>query len=145
MDGHFDLGADRLKQAIERAEVLNVFFPRLGYALILDARRSATAEPAILIDGMVGSVAARIESFTRLRPDLPKPEQLAIAPWLGSVRSFIEAGIYRAIVERWVRLGSTNVDDAVETAMRQLARIERDTLRRIVSGETSRALWQREA
>lgn len=145
MDGQFDLGADRLIQAIEHAEVLNVFFPRLGQALILDTRSNAATGPAILVDEMVGSVAARVESFTRLRPDFQKPDQLAIAPWFGSVRSFIEAGIYRAIAERWLRLTPRGSTAAVDGAMRTLARIEHDTLRRIMRGETSRALWQREA
>lgn len=144
MDARNSFGADRLIQAIERAEVLNVFFPRLGHALILDARSNGSEEPAILIDGMVGSVAARIESFERLRPGLPSPEQLAIAPWFGSVRSFIEAGVYRAIVERWTTICPRAGTSAVDVAMRRLARLERDALRGIVSGQTSRSLWQRE-
>ena len=145
MDTPFDLGGDRLRRAIGSVEVLNIFFPRLRHSLILDtrARREEGVPPAIIVDAMAGSPEARLRSFATLRPALPLPERLAVAAWLGSVRALIEGGVYDAIVERWEALGYPEGERDAERALRQLARLEREAMRALLTGETSRVIWQR--
>ena len=143
MDNAFDLGNERLLRAIERVEVLNLFFPWLGHSLILDARHTGDVPPAILLEPMVGSAEARLRSFAQLRPQLPLPDKLAVAPWLGSTRALVETGVYGAIVERWRALGYAEQERDLERALRQLRRLERAALSGLISGETSQAIWQR--
>lgn len=144
MDESSDLGSKRLIGAIARAEVLNLFFPLLRHSLILDTRSDQFVPPAILLDGMVGSAEARRRSFAILRPHFPVPEKLVIAAWPGSTRSLVEAGIYDAILDRWRALGHPEGEADARQALRQLARLERAALRDLISGATSKALWQRE-
>ena len=145
MDNAFDLGSERLIRAIGSVEVLNLFFPWLGHSLIMDTRHSVQAPPAILLEPMVGSAEARLRSFAHLRPQFPLPDKLAVAPWLGSVRAFAEAGVYGAIVERLLALGYPELERDAARALRQLVRLERAALRGIIAGETSTALWERGA
>ncbi len=144
MDNAFDLGNERLINAIRQIEILNLFFPRIGYSLILDTRHDAIAPPAIIVDPMVGSPQARLESFKRLRPHFPAPDKIGVAPWLGSTRSLVEGGIYDAIVARWSELGYGDEGEAEATrAFRELARLERAALRDLLSGASGRTIWQR--
>ena len=144
MDNAFDLNTERLILAIGQIEILNIFFPRIGYSLILDTRHDPAIPPAIIVDRMVGSPQARLESFGWLRPQMPRPEQLAVAPWLGSVRSLVGVGIYDAIVERWRQLGYADEGEAgAMRALRELARHERAAMRDLLAGTTSRTIWQR--
>lgn len=144
MDDAAELLNKRLIRAIEVAEVLNVFFPQLQHSLILDARHDQFAPPAIILDGMVGSAEARVRSFAQLRPHFPLPEKLMIAAWPGSIRALVEAGVYDAILERWRALGYPQGEAEAARALRQLRRLERAAMRDLLTGTTSKALWQRE-
>ncbi len=145
MDNPIDQGHERLIKAILSVEVLNIFFPWLGQSLILDARHSPEAPPAVILDPMVGSPEARLRSFARLRPQLPIPDRLAVAPWIGSMRAFAETGVYGAIVERVRTLGYPELVADADSAFRHLIRLERAALRGLIAGETSTALWERRA
>lgn len=143
MDNDHNLGSKRLIQAIGQVEVLAIFFPLFGYTLIVDTRHNASVAPAIIAEEMAGSVEARLVSFARLRPELPLPEKLAVAPWLGSIRALTDLGIPDAIVNRWHALGYPEREPEISAAFRQLARVERTALRELIAGSASKALWQR--
>lgn len=146
MDNAFDLGAGRLINAIksDSVPVLSLFFPRLGHSLILDTRHNPAVPPAILVEPVARSPEARRQSFARLRPQLPVPEQLAVAPWHGSTRALVETGVYDAILDRWRSLDHPEGEADMARALRQLARLERATLRDLLFGATGRTLWQRD-
>ena len=146
MDNAFDLGAARLINAIksDSVRVLSLFFPRLGHSLILDTRHTSAVPPAILVEPVAGSPEARLQSFTKLRPELPLPDQLAVAPWHGSTRALVETGVYDAILDRWRSLDYPAGEADVARALHRLARLERATLRDLLSGATGRTLWQRD-
>ncbi|HEX5505381.1 MAG TPA: hypothetical protein VFW96_22375 [Thermomicrobiales bacterium] len=144
MDNAYDFGSQRLIRAIQTVDVLNIFFPALGYSLILDTRHDGEAPPAILLAEAVGSAEARLRSFARLRPQFPLPAQLAIGPWFGSLRAFVELGVYDAIVERWRALGYAEQERDAAASLRRLQRLERRAMRDIISGAASKALWERD-
>ena len=143
MDDAFDFGAERLIEAIGRLEVLNIFFPRLAHSLILDTRHDPVVPPAILVDGMVGSLEARMRSFGRLRPQLPLPQELAVAPWFGSPRALVRTGVYDAILARWRLLGYPQGEAEAALALRHLTQLERAALRDLLAGTTGKTLWKR--
>src|SRR5262245_27885989 len=100
MDPVTDEFHERFLGAVRTAEVMGVFFLRVGQSLILDMRRHGDEGPLLLLDDMVATPSDRLLSFRRLRPELPLPERLTLAPWPGAIRSLAETGILDAIIER---------------------------------------------
>ena len=115
MDNAYNISSSKIIRALAEAEVMSIFFPRVGKALIVDTRHDAEHGPVVLIDDMVGSAEERLQSVRRLRPEFTEIAQLTLAPWLGSTRAFAEQGILDAIVERFHAMG---YHDAANDAMR---------------------------
>jgi hypothetical protein len=131
-------------EAVRASEVLSIFFLRVGRSLIIDARRHGDGGPAVLLDDMVSTPEERLASFDRLRPGFPLPERLTIAPWAGAVRSFAEAGVLDAVVDRCRLEGGEGLADAAHTLYHELRRLERRALRDLVRGVGMRPLWERD-
>ncbi len=145
MDNAYNISSDRIIRALSEAEVMSIFFPRVGKALIVDTRHDADHGPVVLMDDMVGSADERLQSVLRLRPEFTRIAQLTLAPWFGSIRAFAEQGIFDAIVERFCAMGFHDaVDDAIR-AFRDLRRHERQMMLDLIAGETqaTRTLWAR--
>lgn len=135
---------NQIIEAIQTGEVVCLFFPRIGKTLVLDMRHTIETPPGVIIDNMVTRPRERLERLERMRPTLPPPEELRIAPWTGSVASLEDAGIAGAILERCAETGDVATVERCREAFRTLSRIERNHLRAIVRGEMSRAIWQRD-
>jgi hypothetical protein len=145
MDNAYNISSAKIIRALAEAEVMSIFFPHAGKALIVDTRHDADHGPVVLIDDMVGSAEERLRSVQRLRPEFTEIAQLTLAPWLGSTRSFAEQGIFEAIVERFQAMGyDDEASDAVRT-FRELRRHERQVMLDLITGEaqTTRTLWAR--
>ena len=67
MDNAFNLSSGKIIRALAEAEVMSIFFPRVGKALIVDTRHDADHGPVVLMDDMVGSAEERLQSVRRLR------------------------------------------------------------------------------
>lgn len=140
MDGDFN---ERMRAALRTAEVLSVFFVRVGRSLILDTRRGGAEGPTIVIDQIAASPQARLASFRRLRPELPLPESLTLAPWSGAVREFEAAGLLGTMLERSALEGGRALQAATEQAFNRLVKLERQALREMVRGIGMQTIWQR--
>ncbi len=145
MDNAFNISSSKIIRALAEAEVMSIFFPRVGKALIVDTRHDADHGPVVLMDGMVGSAEERLQSVRRLRPEFTAIAQLTLAPWFGSVRAFAEQGIFDAIVERFRAMGYDDAANDAVRAFRALRRHERQVLLDLIAGEaqTTRTLWAR--
>lgn len=145
MDNAFNLSSNKIIRALAEAEVMSIFFPHAGKALIVDTRHDAENGPAVFVDEMVGSPEERLQSIRRLRPQFKELAQLTLAPWFGSTRTFAAQGILEAIVERLHALGFPDAADGAMAAFRQLRRAEQATLRDLISGDpqTTRTVWSR--
>ena len=53
MDNHFFDELDEVRESIQEAEVLSLFFPYFGKAILLDTRSNETNGPTILLTEMV--------------------------------------------------------------------------------------------
>jgi hypothetical protein len=129
--------------ALRSIDVASIFFPYAMRSWILDLRESVDSGPKVLLDGIVASPQERLESFRRIRPDLPNPESLTVIPWIGHARQLEETGVLDAIFQRCRTVGGeTLVADA--TACYQ-ALIESETAikRQIVLGVGMQPLWRR--
>ncbi len=131
-------------EAIQTGEVVCLFFPRIGKTLVLDLRHTIEIPPGVMIDDMVTRPRERLERLEALRPTLPPPDELRIAPWIGSVASLEDAGIASAMLERCAETGDVGAVERCRKALHALSKLEREHLRAIVRGEMSRTIWERE-
>ncbi len=147
MDNAYNISSGKIIRALAEAEVMSIFFPRVGKSLIVDTRHDADHGPVVVMDDMVGSAKERLESVRRLRPEFKEIAQLTLAPWLGSTRAFAEQGIVEAIIQRFQSLGFHDEALDVTRAFNQLRRHERRVMLDLIAGEaqTTRTLWARTA
>lgn len=145
MDNAYNISSAKIIRALAEAEVMSIFFPQVGKALIVDTRHDAEHGPVVLIDEMVSSAEERLQSVRRLRPEFKEIAQLTLAPWLGSTRAFAEQGILEAIVERFHAMGYHDAANEAMTVFQHLRRHERRVMRDLVSGDpqTTRTVWAR--
>ena len=143
MDNAFNLSSNKIIRALAEAEVMSIFFPRIGKAFVVDTRHDTENGPAVFVDEMVSSPEERLQSIRRQRPQFKELAQLTLAPWFGSTRTFAEQGILEAIVGRLHALGFPDAADGAMTAFRHLRRAERSMLRDLVVGDpqTTRTVW----
>jgi hypothetical protein len=142
-DDPFETYRDRIREAVRHAEVVSLFFPQLGKALILDMRRCGADGPALLLDDMAASPRERLASFRRLRPGLPIPERLTLAAWGGHVRGLDDGGILDAILERCRLEGGNELVEHARSLYADMLAIEAGARRALVRGVGTEALWQR--
>lgn len=133
----------RMLDALRTAEVMSVFFVRVGRSLILDFRQEGTAVPAAILDDIVSTPEARLQSFRRLRPELPLPERLTLAPWTSAVRDFARHGLLTALLDRCLLEGGEDLQATAAKAFRQLEMLEQKYLRDLVRGVGMTTIWQR--
>jgi len=134
---------ERMIAAVRSADVMSILFVRVGQSMIVDLRREGGSEPAVLLDDIVSTPQARLQSFRRLRPELPLPDRLTLAPWTNAVRDFGDAGILEALLERCRLEGGGELRDRADAAYRRLVALERRFLRELVRGEGMETIWQR--
>lgn len=133
----------RMLDALRTAEVMSVFFVRVGRSLIIDLRHDDETGPAAMLDDIVSTPEARLHSFRRLRPELPLPERLTLAPWTNAVRDFEQHGLLDALLERCRQEGGEALHDVAEQAFRRLEKLEQKYLRDLVRGVGMQTIWQR--
>ena len=133
----------RMLDALRTADVMSVFFVRVGRSLILDLRREGDVGPAAILDDIVSTPEARLQSFRRLRPELPLPERLTLAPWTSAVRDFSRHGLLAALLDRCRLEGGEDLQASAAKAFRQLERLEQKYLRDLVRGVGMTTIWQR--
>src|SRR4051794_37071118 len=124
MDMPMDLPAEdfdeRMLEAIKSAEVISVFFVRVGRSMILDTRKEIGVAPAIILDDIVSTPQARLQSFRRLRPGLPLPDRLTLAPWTSAVRDFQDRGMLAALLERCATEGGADLRSSAAGSYQEL-------------------------
>lgn len=143
MDNVFDIFHDRIIAAIRTGDVICLFFPRLGKTLIVDLRQSVDVRPAVFVENMVGSPEARLKSLERLRPELPLPDDMRLAPWFGFVRTLRETQILDTLLARCDETGDETLAERCREAFQALGELETRFVRAIVRGDMSQTLWQR--
>jgi hypothetical protein len=134
---------DQLKVALADAIVMSIFFIRVGSSLILDFRSAEGVDPAVLVDGMTASPRDRLLSFRRLRPELPIPEEITLAPWAERARDFERDGVLDRLIERCDEVGGAELIELARAAYLKLLAEERKILREMVSGAGMETIWER--
>lgn len=134
---------DQLRVALADAVVMSIFFMRVGSSLILDLRTIEGVDPTVFVDGMTPTPRARLFSFAHLRPELPIPEEITLAPWAGRVADFEREGVLERLLERCDEVGGGALIAKGRTAYLKMLSEERKILRDMVSGVGMETIWER--
>jgi hypothetical protein len=143
MDENTDDFNERIHDAIRGAEILSLFFVRVGKSMILDFRQEPGSQAAVLLDDIVATPQARLQSFRRLRPGLPLPERLTLAPWTSAIQEFRANGLLDAMLSRCELEGGQDLKVTAAKTYRQLELLERRYLRDLVQGVGLQTIWRR--
>ena len=134
---------DQLKVALADAVVMSIFFIRLGSTMILDFRSAERVNPAVMVDGMTATPKERLLSFRRLRPQLPIPEEITLAPWADRVGEFEREGVLTRLLERCDEVGGIELMQQARVGYLKLLAEEKKILRDMVSGNGMETIWER--
>ncbi|MGD9711543.1 MAG: hypothetical protein AB7V46_05685 [Thermomicrobiales bacterium] len=145
MDPDSDDFTERLKVAIESAEVVSVFFVRVGHSLIMDLRPDPESEPVVVVDRMAESPYQRLLSFSNLRPTLSLPDEITLAPWTERVTDFQESGVMDVFLARCRSAGGDQLASDANSCFGQLLELERNAMKDMIRGIGMQTLWQRDA
>jgi hypothetical protein len=134
---------DQLKVALADAVVMSLFFIRLGSTMILDFRTAEGVNPVVMVDDMTSSAKERLLSFRQLRPELPIPEEITLAPWAERVREFEQSGVLERLLERCDEVGGAELMQQARTGYLKLLAEEKKILRDMVTGIGMETIWER--
>ena len=145
MDNVFRWNVHSVLRNMHEAQVISLFFPYLGRALIIDLRHDDAEGPLITIDGLVSGPEERLAGLQNLRPRFELPANITVAPWLGPVRSLDTSGAMADLSARLERMGHPDAKPALERAYNDLLTIERGEVLALIRGdvERTRTLFQR--
>jgi hypothetical protein len=76
-----------------------------------------------------------------MRPRFPKPESVNIVPWPKYVGSLVTMGVWDRIARRYLDIGSTENVRQCEACLKELYEVEREEIRRAITGENYETLW----
>lgn len=143
MDNAFRFSMSQVLAAIGEAEVISIFFPILGQALVVDIRHDAIEGPFTGLVPMVPTVEERLRSLERLRPRFGRPEGLLAIPWQRRVEGLRDYGVLERIADRLERAGAQDARRKCEDAFQRLSAAEKAEMMAAIRGEGYRALWER--
>jgi hypothetical protein len=76
-----------------------------------------------------------------MRPRFGRPDSITIIPWPKYIASLADLGIWDRIVRRYAEIGSPqNVRDC-DRCFAELAKLEREEVRRAIVGENYETIW----
>ena len=128
---------------IENAEVLAVFFPKFGQSVVVDVRPKEGEPPLFRVVPMARSIADRLRTIKRMRPALPRPQDIVAVPWVGYVDAMKTSGLWGKVLGRIEQTGFTEALEDAENAFNELVRMERRELAQLIMGDQYETLWAR--
>jgi hypothetical protein len=141
MDSDFRVDIQEVCRAIDTGEIIALYFPLLRKTLLMDTRTTPLDGPMIKVVPMAASAEDRYRELVRMRPRLPKPESINIVPWPKFVESLVRADVWDRIVRRYAEIGPPDVVRQCGACLDELRGIEREEIRRAITGENFETLW----
>ncbi len=135
LDGGIDLDLDAVRQNIDEAEVISIYFPVLSTTLLLDTR-SAYGVPAFMkLVPMARDAGDRLQSIRRMRPQLPCPQSITMIPWTRGVAALRRLGVWQHLEQRYGDCGRAG------SILEELEALERRELTGALLGRGYKTLW----
>ena len=143
MDSGYGDSVEGVFKFIENAEVLAVFFPKFGQSVVVDVRPKDGEPPLVRVVPMARSIADRLRTIKRMRPALPRPQDIVAVPWVGYVDAMKTSGLWGKVLERIEQTGFPEALEDAENAFNELVRMERRELAQLIMGDQYETLWAR--
>ena len=144
MDFGYGTGVDGVFKFIDNAEVIAVFFPKFGQSVVIDVRAKEGEPPLVRVMPMARSISDRLRTIKRMRPALPRPQDILAIPWVGYVGALKSSGLWGKVVARIEATGYPEAVEASGRAFDELIRFERRELAQLIMGEQYETLWARQ-
>lgn len=141
MDSDFRIDIGEVQRAIDVGDITALYFPLLRKTLLMDTRTTGVDGPMIKVVPMASSPEERFRDLVRMRPRLPKPESINIVPWPKYVASLVRLEVWDHIVRRFLEIGPPEIVKRCEECLEELKRLEREELRRAITGDNYETLW----
>jgi len=141
MGNHFFDELEEVKESILEADVLSLFFPYFGKAILLDTRSNETNGPAILLTKMVRNPQERIRSLEQLRPGFPDVDKMILIPWVRYISTLIESGVWASIVTRLEQTAFIDPEKSTNALLLELKEMERIELICAIRGPKYETIW----
>ena len=141
MDSDFRIDIGEVQRAIDVGDITALYFPLLRKTLLMDTRTTGVDGPMIKVVPMASSPEERFRDLVRMRPRLPKPESINIVPWPKYVASLVRLEVWDHIVRRFLEIGPPEIVKRCEECLEELKQMEREELRRAITGEKYETLW----
>ena len=143
LDFGYGSGVDGVFKFISNADVMAVFFPKFGQSVVIDIRVKDGEPPLIKVVPMAHSIADRLRSIKRMRPGLPRPQDIVAVPWVGYVEAIKTSGLWDKIADRIEQSGYVEALDKFEQSFDELVGMERRELAQLIMGDHYETLWAR--
>jgi len=141
MDSDFRIDVSEVNRNLDAADVIALYFPLLRKTLLMDLRVNDVDGPMIRVVPMANTPDERFQSLLKMRPRLGRPESITIIPWPKYAASLKSLGIWDHIVRRYADAGSAPLVRECQKCYAELASLERDELRRAITGENYETIW----
>ena len=92
---------------------------------------------------MARSIADRLRTIKRMRPALPRPQDILAVPWVGYVDAMKTLGLWGKVLGRIEQTGFPGALEDAENAFNELVRMERRELAQLIMGDQYETLWAR--
>ena len=145
MDNPPGWSARRVIRNMQAAEVISLFFPYVGRALIVDLRGDEAEGPFIATDRLISGMKEQLDNLRQLRPRFALPENITLAPWMSSVASFEASGALSELNARLVRMGAKPAQASLAAAYKELLALEWEETLALIRGDVqkTKTLYQR--
>ena len=142
-EGDFGIDLQKVKETIDDAEVISLFFPSLRKSLILDVRTNERDGPMVKVMPMAASPQERLRGLRRMRPGFPRLRSLTLIPWLRYIDSLVTTGVWERIIDRVSKAapGDEALLSTCEEALQELKDHEKSELLAVVRGDNYRTIW----
>ena len=136
---------EQMAHAVDNADVIVVAFEMTAKRLIIDMRPDDFSPPLLEIVEPVAGAHERNTWLSERRPGVPLPEKFIFFLWPHSIELLGRSPLFERTRARIDREQSIDVTDDISDLSNDLARRERDDMRRaLVGGEGYETIWSRD-
>ena len=141
LDGNYGLDLKAIMYHVQTMDTVSIFFPIFRRSLVVDLRCGSDQKPLVAVMPMVRSAADRVRSIKRLRPNLPRLNEIVAIPWPAYVDSLVETGVWGGVTKRLAEVGTEEALIMANEALRALRHCEKREIAALIKGEQYQTIW----
>jgi len=141
LDGNYGLDLKAIMHHVQTVDTVSIFFPIFRRSLVVDLRCGSDQRPLVAVMPMVRSAADRVRSIKRMRPNLPRPNEIVAIPWPAYVDSLVETGVWGGLTKRLAQVGTEESLIMANEALTALRHCERREIAALIKGEQYQTIW----